>query len=248
MDASWASHASYYISCCVISSRTFSLAPAALSLFSFGREWETYRGDVPKDLFEGAAFRVHAKAVIGMLGYVVATMANEDVSHLLAVGDALQQLGARHISYGVHPGHYLVVQTALLRVLESALGDTWTPDVRQGWAAVYKFVAKAMQAGEGSEVEIVRVRRRGGGARKESAVTLRLRVFTKSQETSWHSISRFQDSAREQQRSLKNQAPRIPCRTSEWDVVVQSSSSLSTQQDQDDDDDDENTGSKILCA
>ena len=199
--------------------RIFSLAPAALSLFSFGRDWETYKGNVPKDLFEGAAFRVHAKAVIGMLGYVVGTMANEDVSHLQVVGDALQQLGARHFSYDVQSAHYLVVQTALLRVLESALGDTWTPDVRQGWAAVYKFVCKAMQAGEGSEVEIVRVRRRGGAARKES-VTLRLRVLAKSQQGSpQHSISRFQDSAREQQRSLKNQAPRIPSRTNEWDVV-----------------------------
>lgn len=146
-----------------------------------------------------------------MLESVIQSLAGDDVSDL---GDTLQQLGARHVSYGVHPAHYSVVQTAFLRVLEKGLGDHWTADVRKGWSAVFNFVSKGMQAGAGAEVEIIKVRRREY-VRQESA-TMRLQIIQKSSRTTRLSTSRFHDSGTEQRKSgvRKNQAPQLPTRSS----------------------------------
>jgi hemoglobin-like flavoprotein len=58
---------------------------------------------------------------------------------------AVQALGARHRHYGVEPRHYDTVGTALLWTLEQGLGDGFTPDVREAWAAAYGLLAGAMQ-------------------------------------------------------------------------------------------------------
>lgn len=190
--------------------RIFSLAPATLSLYSFLRAFEVHDNQVPENLFEDCLFKLHAKSVVEMLESAVQSMAGNDVSSL---GNTLQELGARHVSYGVHPAHYSVVQTALLRVLEGALGDHWTTDARRGWSAVFKFLSKAMQAGAGAEVEIIKGKRREI-IRGQSA-TLRLRVIKRSEGTSRLLRSRFLDSNSANQRGLKSQPPRIPARTSD---------------------------------
>ena len=210
------------------SSRIFSVAPSSLSLFSFGRDWETYIGNVPRKVFEGVAFRVHAKAVLGILEYVVGTIKvdkEEARSHLFQVGETLQQLGARHVSYGMNdPAQYVVVQMAFFRVLQWALGDAWTPDVRQRWETVFKFVFMAMGAeAPGADVELVALRRTSWGGVGRATETVGPKppcqfASSQTQRASWHSISRFQDSAGEKQGSIKNQAPRLPTRSSEWDV------------------------------
>ena len=58
----------------------------------------------------------------------------------------LRALGQRHADYGVLPSHYATVGAALLRTLRDGLGDAFTPEVEQAWAAMYALVAREMQA------------------------------------------------------------------------------------------------------
>ena len=58
---------------------------------------------------------------------------------------AVRQLGRRHAAYGVQPRHYELVATSLLWMLETCLGEAFTPEVRSAWASAYDLLAGAMQ-------------------------------------------------------------------------------------------------------
>lgn len=55
-------------------------------------------------------------------------------------------LARRHAGYGVRPEHFPPVGEALLASLASLLGERFTPDVREAWAALYGDLAAAMMA------------------------------------------------------------------------------------------------------
>ncbi|MEC9347450.1 MAG: globin family protein [Pseudomonadota bacterium] len=57
----------------------------------------------------------------------------------------VQDLGRRHVAYGVKPEHYDVVAQALLYTLEKGLGDAWTPDLKAAWTETYVLVASVMK-------------------------------------------------------------------------------------------------------
>ena len=57
----------------------------------------------------------------------------------------VKALGERHAGYGVRDEHYATVGTALLWTLEQGLGDAFTPEVRDAWAAAYGWLAFTMQ-------------------------------------------------------------------------------------------------------
>lgn len=59
----------------------------------------------------------------------------------------LQQLGARHVGYGVRDAHYATVGAALLDTLAGGLGDAFTPETRAAWTEAYTLIAGTMQAG-----------------------------------------------------------------------------------------------------
>jgi len=75
--------------------RIFTLAPAAVSLYTFGKKFEESDGSVSEELFQDSTFQCHAVTVVGMLYSIVAMMAGDDVSPL---GDTLQTLGAKHFA------------------------------------------------------------------------------------------------------------------------------------------------------
>lgn len=60
---------------------------------------------------------------------------------------AIEDLGARHVAYGVRDEHYDVVGAALLSTLANALGDGLSDEARDAWAAVYGVLAGTMKAG-----------------------------------------------------------------------------------------------------
>jgi hemoglobin-like flavoprotein len=60
---------------------------------------------------------------------------------------ALAALGRRHAGYGVNESDYETVGAALLWTLEQGLGPSFTPDIREAWAALYRFVADTMRDG-----------------------------------------------------------------------------------------------------
>ncbi len=66
-----------------------------------------------------------------------------DLDSLIPV---LQQLGARHASYGVLPAHYSTVGVCLLKTLEQGLGAAFTPEHKQAWTTTYTVMASVMNA------------------------------------------------------------------------------------------------------
>lgn len=60
---------------------------------------------------------------------------------------ALLRLGERHAGYGVVDAHYPLVGAALLDTLAVGLGDAFTAETREAWAAMYTMVADAMREG-----------------------------------------------------------------------------------------------------
>ena len=59
----------------------------------------------------------------------------------------LEELGARHVGYGVQERHYALVGAALLWALERDLGPRWTPEARDAWTAAYALIAQMMLVG-----------------------------------------------------------------------------------------------------
>ena len=57
----------------------------------------------------------------------------------------VQELGRRHVGYGVRDEHYDNVGEALLWTLEVGLGEAFTPEVSDAWAAAYTMLATVMQ-------------------------------------------------------------------------------------------------------
>ena len=64
---------------------------------------------------------------------------------------AVQDLGRRHVAYGVKPEQYETVGSALLWTLEQGLGPAFTPAVKAAWTAAYTLLAGAMIAAAESE-------------------------------------------------------------------------------------------------
>ncbi|PHN07270.1 globin family protein [Flavilitoribacter nigricans] len=57
---------------------------------------------------------------------------------------ALQNLGRRHVGYGVAAEHYNTVGQALIDTLAAGLGDDFTPEVKTAWGEVYGLIATTM--------------------------------------------------------------------------------------------------------
>ena len=95
------------------------------------------------ELYRSEGFLKHATAVVQMLDATV-NMLGPDLE---PVTEALFELGSRHVGYGVMPEHYSIVGQALLCTLKAALGDAWTPKVREGWTGIYAFISTTMIRG-----------------------------------------------------------------------------------------------------
>jgi hemoglobin-like flavoprotein len=58
----------------------------------------------------------------------------------------VQDLGRRHVGYGVKDEHYDSVGEALLWALDKGLGPDFTPEVKAAWTAVYLILADTMKS------------------------------------------------------------------------------------------------------
>lgn len=67
------------------------------------------------------------------------------LTHLEVIVPAVQDLGRRHVKYGVEDRHYDTVATALVWTLGQGLGDAFTRDVEEAWVAAYGVLAKTMK-------------------------------------------------------------------------------------------------------
>lgn len=67
------------------------------------------------------------------------------LNDLEAVVPAIQDMGKRHVGYGVKPEDYDSVGAALLWTLEKGLGDDFTDDTKEAWATVYGVLSTTMK-------------------------------------------------------------------------------------------------------
>ena len=103
--------------------RVFTLAPEARALFGVDIALQASRA------------MAAIKTAVDGLG---------DIEHLAPF---LIRLGARHVRYEMQPEHLDVAGEAFLWTLDQGLGDMFTPEVREAWAAAYGVIARAMLTG-----------------------------------------------------------------------------------------------------
>lgn len=111
------------------------IAPQAAAIFYselFARDPST------QSLFKGN-MTAQGEKLMQMIGLAVSKLNEPDV-----LIPALQNLGKRHVAYGVKDAHYATVGAALLATLEKGLGSAFTPDVKKAWTAVYGLIADVM--------------------------------------------------------------------------------------------------------
>lgn len=113
------------------------IAPQAAALF-YGNLFEA--DPSLKPLFKGDMEQQGAK-LMQMIGAAVGKL--NDLDTLVPI---LQNLGKRHVAYGVLPAHYATVGGALLKTLGQGLGDDFTPEVKDAWASVYGTMSDVMIA------------------------------------------------------------------------------------------------------
>jgi len=75
-----------------------------------------------------------------------------NLTKLDTIVPAVQDLGRRHVRYGVAPSHYDTVGTALISTLEKGLGADFTPPTREAWVLAYTTLSTVMKAAA-AEVE-----------------------------------------------------------------------------------------------
>ncbi len=92
-----------------------------------------------KPMFKGD-IKEQGKKLMTMLAAAVKGL--DDLDALVPV---VQDLGKRHVGYGVKDTHYDTVAAALLSTLEVGLGDAWTDEVKDSWVAVYTVLATTMK-------------------------------------------------------------------------------------------------------
>ena len=66
------------------------------------------------------------------------------LDRLETVVPAVEALGRRHSGYGVRAEDFETVGAALLDTLEEGLGDAFTGETRDAWAAAYGILASVM--------------------------------------------------------------------------------------------------------
>jgi hemoglobin-like flavoprotein len=62
---------------------------------------------------------------------------------------AIRDLAVRHAKYGVRLADYDALKEALLWTLEEALGEDFTPAIREAWTVCYDELADEMKAAAG---------------------------------------------------------------------------------------------------
>jgi hemoglobin-like flavoprotein len=59
---------------------------------------------------------------------------------------AVQDLGKRHVAYGVKDEDYDTVGEALIWTLQQGLDDLFTPEVEEAWIVVYGLLSDTMKS------------------------------------------------------------------------------------------------------
>lgn len=113
------------------------ISDKAAELF-YGKLFET--DPALKPLFSGDMTE-QGKKLMTMITTVV-----RGIKNLEALVPAIQDLGRRHVGYGVKDEHYDTVGGSLIWTLEQGLGDELTPETKEAWVTTYTLLADTMKA------------------------------------------------------------------------------------------------------
>ena len=113
------------------------IAETAAELF-YGRLFEI--DPELKPLFKQTDMKEQKMKLLQMLG-----MAVKGLDNLEQLVPAVENLGRRHVGYGVKDSHYDTVGDALLWTLEKGLGEDFTPEVMEAWTQTYITLASVMK-------------------------------------------------------------------------------------------------------
>jgi len=94
-----------------------------------------------RTLFRETDMKKQGAKLMAALGFVV-----HGLSRAETILPTVQDLARRHVGYGVEEYHYPIVGQALIDTLEAGLGEAFTPQVREAWAAAYGLLAGVMIA------------------------------------------------------------------------------------------------------
>ena len=100
--------------------RLFELNPSFKSLF---------KGDMKKQ----------GRMLMQMIDFAVKGIDEPDT-----ILPTIQDLGKRHVGYGVKEEYYDTVGEALLWALEQGLGEDFTSEVKDAWTEAYKLLSGVM--------------------------------------------------------------------------------------------------------
>jgi hemoglobin-like flavoprotein len=116
--------------------KVLPIKDAAAGLF-YGRLFEldpSLRGMFKGDMAE------QGRKLMTMINMVVASLDN-----LTPLLERVEDLGRRHVGYGVTDAHYDTVGSALLWTLDKGLGEHFTPATKDAWTHVYSTLASVMK-------------------------------------------------------------------------------------------------------
>ena len=91
-----------------------------------------------KPLFKGDMVE-QGKKLMQMINTAV-----NGINDLDSIIPAVEDLGKRHVDYGVTDDHYNTVAEALLWTLGQGLGEGFTEDVKTAWTETYTLLAGVM--------------------------------------------------------------------------------------------------------
>ena len=99
-----------------------------------------------KSLFKGN-MKDQGRKLMAMINTAV-----NGLDNLEAIVPAVEDLGKRHVGYGVKDKDYDTVGTALISTLEVGLDKAFTDDVKDAWVTVYTVLATTMKNAATAEV------------------------------------------------------------------------------------------------
>ncbi|MDP2963444.1 MAG: globin family protein [Sulfurimicrobium sp.] len=90
-------------------------------------------------LFKGDMVE-QGRKLMAMINMVV-----NSLDKLEPILETIEEMGRRHVAYGVTEAHYDTVGSALLWTLGKGLGEQFTPAVKDAWGEAYNTLATAMK-------------------------------------------------------------------------------------------------------
>ncbi len=97
-----------------------------------------------RPLFEATDMAEQRKKLQKSLSLII-----EHLRHPEAIRNMLNELGQRHVGYGVRPEHYPLIGMVMMETFADFLGPRWTQAHHDAWVQGYEAVSRLMLQGAG---------------------------------------------------------------------------------------------------